>query len=388
MVKPKDYKWPEHFTIGVLPPLGGLETPYVVKKWTDVFAKDTGMKIHLAVASDKPTKFKWAHYGLVNMADGGGEEWNQLLKGVGRYGSRDCGPFPLRIVWVLSQYDSGFIVRGDSKIKTIYDVKPGVRVVDMRSYLDSQSNVEGMLAWAGIKNLEKDVKWVSAHSTEEKAQLVVEGKADIAFAVPSSPITEKAERNPHGIRWIELNSEKDPEGAKRFWDKCCLIDFGPMFRGVKSARGVCSMIGIDQECCNAGADPELVYNVAKWLHENWDRYRDLHPWLAQTTLGNLMTRIDTTFIPCHEGLIKYLKELKLWTPEHEKRQKQNVELIDRYCEAWQKALWLADEKDIVVNAGNKEWVELWENYKKQQSLPPFIYPPSLGKGKAFKKQQG
>lgn len=377
----KHYNWPKIFTIGVLPPKGGLETSRVIRKLGEVLARDTSMQVHLALTPDKPTKFKWVHYGLVNMVDGGGEEWNQLLRGVGRYSNRDCGPFPLRIVWVLSRYDSGFFVRGDSKIKSVYDIKPGARVVDMRPYLESQSNLEGMLAWAGIKDLGKDIKWIPAHSTEEKAKLVVDGEADIAFAVPTSPVIEEAEKNPYGIRWIDLNSEKDPEGAKRFWEKCCLIDFGPMFRGVKSAQGVWSMSGIDQQCCNASADVELIYNLAKWLNRNWDTYKDLHPWLSQTTLGNLMQRIDTTFIPCHDGLIKYLKELKLWTPEHEKRQKQNVDLINRYCEAWQEAIWLADDKEIVVSAGNQEWVDLWESYKKDLGLPMFDYSPSLGKGK-------
>lgn len=380
------YSWPDNFNIGVLPPKGGLETPHVVKKWTGVLSKDTGMKVHLAFAPDKPNKFKWVRYGLVDMADGGGEEWNQMLKGVGRYGSRDSGPFPLRIVWVVSKYDSGFMVRGDSKIKEIYDIKPGVRVVDLRGYLDSQSNVEGMLNWAGIKDLEKDIKWVPAHSTEEKAQLIVDGKADIAFAVPLSPVTAKAEQNPHGIRWIDINSDKDPEGAKRFHEKCLLIDFGPMFRGVASARGHWGMMGIDQTCCLAGADTELIYNIARWLNENWARYKDLHPWLEQTTISNLMERIDNTFIPCHDGLIKYLRELGLWTLAHEKRQKQNVALIDRYCEAWQKAVWLADEKGIVVAAGNKDWVTLWDNYRNEHGLPPFIYLPSLGKGRAISKK--
>jgi hypothetical protein len=379
----KGYKWPEHFNVGVLPALGGLETPKVVKKWTSVLAGDTGMNVHLAYAPDKPTKFKWIRHGIVDMADGGGEEWNQMLKGVGRYGNRDCGPFPLRIAWVFSKYDSGFMVRGDSHIKNVYDIKPDVKVVDMRSYLDSQTNLEGLLAWAGVD--EKDVDWVPAHNTEEKAQLVVDGKADIAFAVPTSPVTYKAEENPHGLRWIEINSDKDPEGAERFHEKCLLIDFGPMFRGVPSSLGKWGMIGIDQSCCRASADTELIYNIAKWMNENWTRFKDLHLWLNQTTLKNVMERIDTTFIPCHYGLIKYLKELGLWTDVHEERQKVNVELIDRYCEASQKAMWLADEKGIPVSAVNPEWADLWENYKKEQGLPLFRYLPTLGKGRPVSK---
>ncbi|RJQ40754.1 MAG: hypothetical protein C4555_00990 [Dehalococcoidia bacterium] len=375
----KRYSWPENFTVGVLK-APGLDTANVVKQWTSVLAKDTGINAHLAYTTDKSIKFKWVRYGIADIADGGAFEFGQMLEGDRLCGNRDTGAFPVRMAWVLSKYDSGFMVRGDSPIKDIYDIKPGVRVVDMRSFLPSQANVEGLLAWAGIYDLEKDVRWVPAHNTEEKAQLIVDGKADIAFAVPTASSTFKAEENPHGIRWIELNSEKDPEGAKRFHEKCLLIDHSPMFRGVQSCRGRWGMVGIDQFCCSANADVDLIYNLAKWLDENWTRYKDLHPWLTQTTLNNVMTRLDTTFIPCHEGLIRYLKELGRWTDAHQKRQKQNVDLIDRYCAASQKAMWLADEKGIVVAVDNPEWVELWKSFKKEQNLPLIQFLPSLGKG--------
>lgn len=75
------YNWPEHFNIGVLK-VPGLETPDVVKKWTRVLAQDTGMNVHLAYSTDnsKATKFKWLHYGIIDLADGGGLEFRRLLK--------------------------------------------------------------------------------------------------------------------------------------------------------------------------------------------------------------------------------------------------------------------------------------------------------------------
>ena len=377
----KGYKWPENFNFAVLK-APGLETLDEVKKWATLLAEDSGMKIHFARTPDKPTKFSWLHYGLVDLADGGGAEFAAILEGIWPFGSRDTGAFPMRMVWPHTKCDSGFMVRSDSYIKGIYDIKPGVRVVDMRSFFTSQTNLEGLLAWAGIKDLDKDVNWVPAHNTEEKAQLVVDGKADIAFAVPTGPATFKAEKNPHGIRWIELNARKDPEGAKRFHEKCPLIDHGLMFRGVQSCRGHWGLVGIDQFCCHANADLDLIYHLVKWLDENWQRYKDLHPWLGQMTLDNLMERLDTTFIPCHDGLIKYLKEKGLWAPEHEKRHKENVALVDRYCDASREAISLADEKGIVVNIKNPQWVELWNSYKKESGLGEINYLPSLGKGLA------
>jgi TRAP-type uncharacterized transport system substrate-binding protein len=384
MVEQKDYTWPENFKVGVLPPAGGLETPNVAKLWTSLLAEDTGTKVHLAYAPDKAHKFKWLHYGIVDICDGGAAEFGPVLDGTRIYRDRDTGAFPVRMAWVFSKYDSGFMVRGDSHIRDIYDIKPGVRVVDMRPYLPSQRNVEGLLAWAGIQDLEKDVTWVPAHSTEEKALLIVDGKADIASVIPSSPSTYEAEKNPHGLYWIDLNEEKDPEGARRFHEKSPLYPdyFAPMFRGVASARGHWSTVGCDQFCCHAETDTELIYNLAKWLDENRARYKDLHPWLEQTNRKNLMEKLDTTFIPCHDGLVKYLRELGLWTDAHEERQKGNVDLVTRYCIASREAMWLADEKRIVVSQDNQEWIDLWENYKKEQGLPAFDILPSLGKNRA------
>ena len=377
MIK-NSYIWPEHFNVGVLPPTGGLLTSAVAKKWTPVMAEDTGMKIHLVYAPDKPTKFKWLRYGITDVTDGSSGELGDMFMGKLRYGNRDTGAFQVRTVWNFSKYDSGFMVRGDSYIKSVYDIKSGVRVVDMSPYLTSQRNLEGLLAWAGIKDLEKDVRWVPAHNTEEKVQLIVDGKADIAAAIPSAPSTWEAEKNPHGLRWIELNPDIDPEGAKRFNEKC-IITYGKMFRGVPSSIGIWSNVGDDQFSCCASADSELIYHLAKWFNENWNRYKDLHPWLMQTTLKNLMEKLDTTYIPCHDGLINYLKELGLWTDDHAKRHKENIELINGYCKANQEAMLLADENAIVVSADNPEWITLWENYKKEQGLPVLNYRPSLNR---------
>jgi hypothetical protein len=397
--KKDNYKWPEHFTLAVLM-APGLEVANVGKAWTPLLAKDTGMQVHLAHTTDKVNKFKWLHLGIADMADGGQHEVSRVLEGDRRYGvieycgqnfgrravvygNRDCGAFPFQAVWVHSKYDSGFMVRGDSKIKDVYDIKPGIRVVDMRPYLASQRNIEGLFAWAKID--EKDVVWVPAHNTEEKVRLVVEGKADIAWVIPSAPSTYEAEKNPHGIRWIDLNSDKDPEGAKRFREKYLLIGFGPMIRGVASARGHWGTVGTDLFCCHANADAEFIYHLAKWMDENYPRYKDLHYWLPAMSRQNLMEELDTTFIPCHEGLIKYLKELGLWTPEHEKRNRQNAELVDRYCQATEEAHRLADEKGIIVAAENQTWVDLWEDYKKKLDLPVCDILPSLHKGRPESK---
>ena len=373
MAEQKGYEWPEKFNIGVLPGRG----VGVAEKWTSILAEDTGMKVSLADTPDNVERYKWLKDGIVDIAGGGATELGRVLAGDRNFAK--LGAFPIRAVWTISKYNSGFFVRGDSYIKDVYDIKPGVRVVDMSSYLASQRNIEGLLAWAGITDLEKDVNWVPAHNSAEKARFIVDGEADIASASPTAAEIYEAEKNPHGIRWIELNSDKDPEGARRLNEKYLTI-FGPMFDGVPSCIGRWSTVGIGLFCARPDADTEFVYNLAKWMDENWGRYKGLHFWLEQTTRKNLMEELDRAFTPCHDGLIKYLKELGLWTVAHEERQKANVDMVERYYKANQAAIKLAGEKQIAVAADNPAWLEMWENYKKEQGLSEFELLPSLSKG--------
>jgi len=364
----KNFKWPEKFGVASWTGLG-VE---VYGSWMPVLAKSTGMKTQVMATFDTVCRFRWMRFGLVDMTAGGTTETSQMLMADRRYSKRDSGPFQIRAIWAQSKTNSGYMVRGDSHIKTIDDIRPGIRAVDMRGYLASQRILEAFLVWGGhIKDVEKEVDWVPAKNTEHKAQLVVEGKADVAFVLPSSSVTYEAEKNPHGIRWIELNPEKDPEGARRFTDIDPLISFAPMFYGVPSCIGKWGSVGISLFCTRASTNPEFVYHLAKWLDENWALFKDAHPWNQYMTRASLLEEIPHTFIPLHEGLIEYLKDLGLWSEAMARRNKNNLELVSRYCEANQQAIEMADKKRIWISNKNPEWVEFWENYKQELGLPQF-----------------
>jgi TRAP-type uncharacterized transport system substrate-binding protein len=357
------FKWPEEFRVVGWTGLG----QGILGSWTKVLAADTGMKCQVGHTTDTVNRFKWVKAGLFDMTAGGTSETQQMLEGDLRYANRDTGAFNIRCVWAQSKSNSGFFVRGDSHIKGIYDIKPGTRVVDMRDYLASQRILDGVFAWAKVD--EKDIVWVKAKSSEDKARLVMEGKADFAFAMPSSQSIIDAEKSPYGIRWIDCNSEKDPEGAARYWKIDPLVAFGPMFNGVKSALGVWGSFGTSLYCTRDDKDPEFVYHMAKWMDENYPRFKDLHPWNQYMTRESIVDELKHTFIPCHDGLIVYLKELGLWTPMHERRHRQNVERISRCVEGNKTAIAIADRKGIKVDPKNPEWMDFWETFKKDAAVP-------------------
>jgi uncharacterized protein len=311
-------------------------------------------------------RFKWTGLKLFHLTAGGTTETSQMIMADRKYAYRDTGPFPIRVVWAQAKSCSGYIVRGDSPIKTIYDVKPGVRFSDMLPFAASVRIVEAFLAWAKVAN--KDVVWIPGKNYRENVQAVVDGKADISFGIPTSPAILEAEKNPKGIRWIEMNPNADPEGAKRLWEVDPLVTFGRMF-GVPSCEGIWSNVGTSLYTTHADTPPMMVHRLARWFDENFPRYKDLHSWNKYMTKETLLEELETTFIPCHEGLVRYLKELEIWTDAHEKRQKYNVELIERYIKAYTEAKDLADEKSMAISPDNKDWLSFWENYRKDKGLP-------------------
>ncbi|MCX8126210.1 MAG: hypothetical protein N3E40_03590, partial [Dehalococcoidia bacterium] len=151
-----------------------------------------------------------------------------------------------------------------------------------------------------------------------------------------------------------------------------LIRFGIIPEGgVKSAVGVPSTEGIVFEVTIDRTDPAFVYHLARWFDLNYERFKKRHPDNTFKNRDTLLKGLRQTFIPCHEGLIEYLKELGVWTGAHEARQKENIELINRYCEAYHRAIEEADDLQIVVDPKNPDWQKFWNDYKRKLNIPDF-----------------
>ena len=228
--------------------------------------------------------------------------------------------------------------------------------------------MESLLAWAQVDP--EDVEWIPAGSMNAMTTLLMDGKGDIGYGFPSSSGWLNVEASPHGLDWIELNPNEDPEGAARFLEVDPSVSFGVYPpTGAPSAQGKWMIITLHGHSAAADRDPELIYNVVKWLDENYDRYKDAHPLNVHMTAENTLALAETSFWPLHDGTVKYLEEKGLWTPAHEARRQQNIDLLTRYVDAFAECVDMADEQGITVDPTNEEWLEMWENHKKQLNLP-------------------
>jgi len=351
------WQWPDKLSVTTVSPGVG---PYeAAVAWTTPLAEDTGMKIRIVTSDNPHLTQKWLKQGMFFAAYE--RAHTDILEARGGMATRDGGAFRASNLYAAVKLDTGFMVRGDSGIKTPYDLK-GKKLITFTPAPIIKVMMEGLLAWGNVSP--EDVEWVPAGSMEAMVRFLIDGKGDITYGGPTMPFAYEAEASPHGLAWLEMDREKDPEGAKRFTDVYPYTQLGIMTTGVESAHGVPSMSAVRGISVYPDADPELVYRVVKWLDENYDRYKDAHPWCAMMTLDNLLIVTETSYQATHEGVIRYLEEKGLWTPAHEARNKHNIELLTIWEEAYQKAIELADDKGIAVDPENEEWLELWEDYKK------------------------
>jgi len=361
----QNWQWPEKFNVINWAGMGVEST----KSWAELLTADTGMQIRIAPEFDTVNRFRWLGSGLFDSTAGNNSETSQMLMADLKYAVRDGGPIQVRAVWSHSKNNAGFFTRGDSDIKKPQDIKPGTRITDILPYVASTRVVDGLLAWAQVKH--EDIAWVPVQNSVENYQAVTEGRADLGFSFPVSPTMREAEKNPHGLDWIELNAAADPEGARRFQEADPLISFGVIPEGgVASAAGKWGTEGVILELTHERTDPELVYHLAEWFENNHDRYKDRHPDNRFRTPEVLMEGLKHTFIPCHEGLIAYLKDKGRWTKAHEVRQEENLGMVDRYCQTFAAAVAAADEKLVYVNPQNQDWLDFWEDFKREQGIAP------------------
>ena len=332
--------------------------------WAHLLSEDTGMEVRLPVENDLVRRFRGVGDGHYDLVPGYSNETGQMMASDKVFISEM--PFAVGIVWAYSKSNSGFIVNGNVPIRTPYDIKPGIKIPDIvgaRFY-------QALFAWAEVN--QTDIDWVPARSIDEVGELIASGKADIAFATPTSKATRTSARGPAGIHWIELNAEEDPEGATRFSEIYPLVQFGIIPEGGEpTAAGTWGTESINYFLAAASADTELVYRLARWLDGNYHRFAPLHPDNRFRSREVLLKGLVHTFIPLHPGLIRYLDEKGLWSEPHAKRERYKEELVSSYRQAYQGALRAAQEKGIKVDSESQAWQDFWHKYRQAQGLTPF-----------------
>jgi uncharacterized protein len=355
--------WPEKISLVTWSEAGAASN----RGWAELLAADISGSVEVAIEPDLVKRFRGVGSGAYDLVPGFSNETSLMLAADKAFADGSAGPYEPAIVWSYSRSNSGFFVRGGAPIHCPQDIRPGTRIVDPSSFLGVRV-YDALLAWAGVSR--DDIDWVPVGSTQEIVAAVSEGRADIAFAIPTSPTSRAAEESPPGIHWIELNSAADPDGAARFQAVYPLVHFGVIPNGdVASATGTWGTESINYLIRRAGDGDDLAYRLADWFDANQPRFAAAHPDNRFRTREILLEGLKHTFIPCHAGLIRYLGERGLWSAAHEKRQMANRELAARYRQAFAEALEQAATQGVDTAADNPAWINLWSDWKQKHNLP-------------------
>ena len=253
--------------------------------------------------------------GVVNAVDMGMVYQGQKLKVGGR------NPFPhvpsSRLLMRGSPLRSSLIVKKDSPIKTIGDVK-GKRVTgEYPAQLAVWYNVFGSLANGGLTW--NDVKVVPVPAVNEGVDALIQGRADVTTHAIGTAKVKEAEAA-IGIRYISLDCSKQGEARIK------KAVPGYYLSVVKAG----SSTGIVEDTCAYTYDIYLVghkalpdavvRNVLQAIWVNVEKLPQFHPGFAEWTRARAVDPEVT--IPYHPAAIRYFKDSGVWSEKMDEAQKK------------------------------------------------------------------
>lgn len=236
--------------------------------------------------------------------------------------SRGASPFKSKLkniraiarVWVIPY---GLMVKANSGINSVSDLK-GKKVVTTTGPIVNLTKLNIAYLQSGGLTV-KDITAVKSGGIVDNINKVVEGRAAASAVALGMPAVRKAHASvPGGIRIIPLGGV----GSDEF-----------LGREVPGSRGLVQKPGKTRPFLTAptrvaafdaylnsgkAVAEEDAYKIIKVLHTNWKKLQKSYGPLRGVKQDQICP--PTNPHPYHNGVVKYLKEVKLWSAAHEKQQ--------------------------------------------------------------------
>ncbi|HYY74610.1 MAG TPA: TAXI family TRAP transporter solute-binding subunit [Solirubrobacterales bacterium] len=260
-----------------------------------------------------------ADFGLVNAVDVG-----LAYRGPGfKIGGRN--PFQhapsLRLVMRGSPLLVALLVRKDSPIRSVHDVRGKRMTGEYPAHLAVWYNMFGHLASAGLSW--EDVKIVPVPAVNDGVDALVQGRADVtAHALGSAKVKEAD--SAVGVRHVSIDCS--PEGEKRL--RTAVPGYYPRWVKAGSATAIVEdtcFIAYDSYLAASENLPDpVVEAVLKALWDNESELWPIHPLLREWTRDRAVGA-DVT-IPYHPAAVRFYKGRGVWRPERDQLQQNLLSL--------------------------------------------------------------
>jgi hypothetical protein len=227
----------------------------------------------------------------------------------------------VRLVMRGSILMTALLVRKDTPMKTIHDIRGKRLTGEYPAQLANWYNLYGFLTGAGMKW--EDVKIVPVPGANEGVDALVQGRADVALHAVGSAKVKEADAAV-GVRHISLDCSA--QGEKR------LRGAVPGYYPHWLKRGQATAI-VEDTCVNAydiyltshkAANERVIATILKGIWENVDKLPALHPsfkdWTRQRAIDPDVT------IPYHPAALQFYKERGVWLASMDDSQRRLLAL--------------------------------------------------------------
>jgi len=246
-------------------------------------------------------------FGLVNAVDMGLSYRGPDFKIGGR------NPFPhapnLRLVMRGSPLLVGLLVRKDSPIRSVHDVKGKRMTGEYPAHLAVWYNMLGHLSSAGLA-------W---QAVNVGVDALVQGRADVTEHALGSAKVKEAD-SAVGVRHVSIDCS--PEGERRL--RAAVPGYYPRWVKAGSATAIAEdtcFIAYDSYLAASRSLPDPVVEAAlKALWDNESQLGPIHPMLREWTRDRAVGP-DVT-IPYHPAAVRFYKERGVWRPELDQLQQK------------------------------------------------------------------
>ena len=223
----------------------------------------------------------------------------------------------VRLIMRGSILMTALVVRKDSPIKTIHDIRGKRLTGEYPAQLANWYNLFGFLTGAGMKW--EDVKIVPVPAVNDGIDALVQGRADVSLSALNSAKVKEADAAV-GVRHISLDCS--PEGEARL--RRAVPGYYPHWLKRGQATAV-----VEDTCVNAydiyltshkGAADRVIETVLKNIWNNVDKLVPLHPSFRDWTRQRAVDA-DVT-IPFHPAAIQFYKAQGVWSARIDESQRK------------------------------------------------------------------
>ncbi|MBO6827817.1 MAG: TAXI family TRAP transporter solute-binding subunit [Sneathiella sp.] len=281
------------------------------------------------------------------------------------FGTDNWGPQPIRLIMhnLADGCAASLVTAKDANIKTIPDLK-GKRVAWVRG---ASSLNQAMTAYMAHANMTwDDVEKVEVGGYGASIDALINNDLDALIGATFSSTMRKIDASPRGL-YHPPAPHGDTEGWSRlngivpwYYKHLCMAGPGVPKEGYEGVG-----TGYPILVTTTKISEDVAYNMTKAMYVHFDDYKDSAP--GATGWAWERQKIEESFMPFHDGAVKYYKEAGHWTDKAQARQDANLKRQAVLMNAWEEYKKSAPSDDEGFNTG---WMKARADALKAEGMIP------------------